>query len=355
MSTSAPSLAIEIAEQTARFLTDLGADDGLRAAGGWDADRSRALTTRLIELGWHLLLMPSEAGGLGAGAAEVVALLTEVGLRPLPAPVLDLVVTGPLLLEAADLDPALADGIVQGERLFVRDQLGTGTWSVGADGLLSGSVPVVDFADTADQLVLATTAGSPSVVVVDLSGPGVEIDRLRSIDSFARPGSVRLTDVPVVASLAGAAAQRWLDESRRLRLLAAGAELTGIARRATTMSADYARQRVQFGRPIGSFQAIQHLLGLMWVDTYAAESLCGHAAASGDRLDLAMECKAFSAEIAQRVCQNALQVHGAIGYTEELTLSASYRRMLTLIGAEGEVDDLYEAVGRTALTGGSPS
>jgi alkylation response protein AidB-like acyl-CoA dehydrogenase len=170
------------------------------------------------------------------------------------------------------------------------------------------------------------------------------------------PARVRFAATPVVTLAEAEAAEAAARIATAAGRLAVVSEIAGLAEVVTDMSVEHARGRVQFGRPIGSFQAVKHLLADMWRETYQADCV-REATAFGfadhkDSIELEMltaRAKAWAGPFVLRCVEVALQVHGGIGFAAEGPLSPYYLHALTLLNAGGAPRDLARRVG-TAMT-----
>jgi alkylation response protein AidB-like acyl-CoA dehydrogenase len=267
----------------------------------WESDtgRSPALWSELAELGVVGLTVPESDGGLGLGEVELVALLEEAGYALLAEPLLATTAVAAPLLRELNAGGGWLPRIAAGEAIV-------------AVGLAQSSF--VGDAHIADVLILqhgeelyAVNGGDVELVAQP------SIDRARRLFTVVwdRPSATPLGATP--GSLAAA-----FDRAA----LAASAELLGVTRRLIDVSVEYAREREQFGQPIGSFQAIKHLLADALVRLEFARPVVYRAAAStatANELrarDVSM-AKAVASDAAQVAAGVALQVHGAIGYTWE--------------------------------------
>jgi len=289
-------------------------------APGWSRDR----WAHLAELGVTAVTVPESHGGLGLGFVDLVLLLEEAGYSGLPEPLLDvLAVAVPLLAQA---EGTAAEGLL-------RDRVLRAVAEGGA---------VVGVVDPASPSVV--TAGAELVLVpfgdeiraVDVPDGAA---RHRLVDGTWRAAAPSAPAGVVVAE--GARARQLLAAAADHGALGAAAVLVGAATRMLVMAADYARQRVQFGKPIGSFQAVKHHLAGALVRVEFAKPLVYRAAWSLDEgdPDAALHCamaKAAASDAARRAARAALQVHGAIGYTWEHDLHLWMKRAWVLAGAWGD-------------------
>jgi acyl-CoA dehydrogenase len=296
-----------------------------------------ALWSRLAdELGLIGLAVPEEFGGAGAGWAEQGVVFEELGRALVCVPYFSVVALAiPALLAADDLDaarrwlPAITEGrtlataaLTGGIRRTAADVPVTAEWNGSGWRLTGRESTVVDSAVAELLLVLGRTDDTVSLFAVTAGADGVAVDEPRTSDRTRRIGGLTLAGA--AATLVGRSGA-GLEIAARVAARAAAAlacEQVGGAARALELSVEYARTRVQFGRPIGSFQAVQHRCADMLVAVETARSAAWAAvhAADADAADLALV-----ASIAHAVCSDAysrcasdcVQVHGGIGYTWE--------------------------------------
>ena len=283
-------------DAAADLLATRSASPVVRAAmdrgGAFDAD----LWAAMVEQGWCGIATPEEAGGVGLGWVEAAILLEQVGGHVAPAPILSQLVALEVLA-GTDWVPGLLDGS-----------------QVAA---IAPSFEVaVPYAPVADVLVLAD---GDAVLAVDLADhrPAAE----PAMDLTRPVGWVR-RDALETARGAVVGGPVEIDRFCDLAALAYSAEMLGIAQHALDISVAYAKERVQFGRPIGSFQAVKHRCADMLVDVEGMRSAVYWAAwcvANGheDASVSASTAKTWCSDAVMRVTQSALQVHGGIGFTWE--------------------------------------
>ena len=295
-----------------------------RVEGAEPGDRS---LWRLLagELGVAALAVPEKAGGAGAGWSEVAVVLEELGRFVAPVPFLGSAVVATRALLFLDATGPLAD-LAGGERtaaLAVPFSTPPGSaadpqWTVEVDrdGRLAGTVTSVADALTADLLLVPTAAG---LYAVDTAGPGTRRQPVPSLDP-TRP----LCDV----ILAGADGELLgpAEEAVDAALLTGGAllasEQLGVASWCLDSTVEYLRNRYQFGRPVGSFQALKHRLADLWVAVTEARAVARHAAGLAGRVDreariAAALAQAHCGEVALRAAEDCVQLHGGIGFTWE--------------------------------------
>ncbi|MFZ0250979.1 MAG: acyl-CoA dehydrogenase [Acidimicrobiales bacterium] len=298
----------------------------------------------IADLGWLGLHLPEERGGSGFGLPELVVVVEELGRALTPGPFVPTVIAS-AVIDAAGSDevaarllPGLADGSV-----FAGVAL-DGDVTV-ADGRAAGSVPAVLGGGLAHILVLP--AGD-DVIVVDVSAGGVHVDVPANLDPTRRAARVTLDGAP--ADLLAGGRRALIDLAR----LIAAAEATGVANECTEQAAAYAKVRVQFGRPIATFQAVKHHCANMLVASELATGAVWDAArAAHEGADQFTYAAAIAAALAlaagDECAQLNTQVHGGIGITWEHDAHLYLRRATALEAfvdgeaAAREVTDLVRA------------
>jgi alkylation response protein AidB-like acyl-CoA dehydrogenase len=308
----------------------------VRAVAATENRLDDELWSAMADQGWLAVDRPEASGGLGLGMVEVAVLCEQIGRHLAPVPFLGTVLARGAL-EAAVTNRTLDAANVLGEHSIAEwtDQLSSGekagavAWSrrveaVGAseDGsggwVLSGRTDPVVYGSSSDILVVF--AGAPhdsalfAVAMTDDMRPRPEpaMDVTRSISrvEFDRTPALLIGDAEQ--------AQALLDRAAT----GTSAELLGSANRAMEMSVEYAKDRVQFGRPIGSFQAIKHRCADMLVDVEGMRSVAYYAAwavgaSDPEARSAASTAKIWCSDASSRVMASALQVHGGIGFTWE--------------------------------------
>lgn len=305
------------------------------SSSGFDA----GLWARLTDLGLTGLVVPEEFGGAGAGFAELGVVLEETGRALLPAPYFSTVVLGAsaLLLSGdaaaqARYLPGIADGSL---RLAVGSVSGSPSCEAvaGSRGwLLDGTAEgVVEGAGADVLLVFAACEGGTSLFAVEAAAGGLSRAPLRTLDLTRRQARVQLHATP--ATLVGAQGDGDRVRATLLdRALAAlAAEQVGGAQRVLETAVEYARTRYQFGRAIGSFQAVKHRCADVLIDV---ERMRVAAAAALAAVDTGSRDLPVAARVAASFCGDAyfaaaasnIQVHGGIGFTWEHPAHLYYRR-----------------------------
>jgi alkylation response protein AidB-like acyl-CoA dehydrogenase len=321
-------------------------------AGGVECDRAR--WRELAELGWLGVLVPESLGGMGLGVTEAAIVAEGLARALVPEPFTATAVLAASLLAGGDnesrkreLLPEVIAGkllpaVAWQERAGELDAAAIDAIAVPFEGgfRLSGTKHfIVAAADAEAFLVSARHAGDPALFWVRRDSAGAQLTLHRLADG-RQQGTLTLSDVMVertgmVASpaVARAALAQALDRAT----VVAGAELLGVMGRALDLSLDYLKTRVQFGKPIGSFQALQHRAVDLYLQQELAAAVLAEALRSLDtgtegaaRAALASRVKARAADAALRVTREAIQLHGAIGYTEDCDVGLYVKRALTL-------------------------
>jgi alkylation response protein AidB-like acyl-CoA dehydrogenase len=285
-------------------LDDLASAARVRVHTTTDAPFDRALWAAMVEQGWLGVEVGEDAGGLGLGSVEVAVLVEELGRHAAPAPFVPTVLALDAFSRAGD------DEWVQ--RLLAGDAIACVAWDPAAP---------VPYAPSAD-------------VAVVLADDGVYAQELT--EKPAREPAMDLTRELGWLQFDVRAARRIGDADARTRLLDRGAtytsaDLLGSASRALDMAVEYAKDRVQFGKPIGSFQAVKHRCADMLVDVEGMRSTVYWAAwcigaGDADASIAATTAKIWCGDASKRVMASALQVHGGIGFTWEHDLHFFLKR-----------------------------
>jgi alkylation response protein AidB-like acyl-CoA dehydrogenase len=347
------SSAAELAELRDSVRDFLGAKSGeqqVRAAieteRGYDEDLWRQMASGLS---LPSLALPEEYGGDGFGFTELQVVLEEMGRALTPSPFLaSVVLAASAILAAGDEVAAKAylPGIASGKTtaaLAVAES--AGLWSFErltatarpADGdgwLLTGTKQFVVHGATADLLVVAAhTEQGPGFFAVLAGAAGLTRSALRTLDLTRPMAAIEFSDTPATLIGTAGAAGPALDAVLDRAMTALAAEQAGAARACLEASAAYARERHQFGRPIGSFQAVKHKCADMLVKLELAQAAATEAARAADGAPDAAPLPQASA-VAHAVCSESLmfvaaeniQVHGGIGFTWEHPAHLYFRR-----------------------------
>jgi alkylation response protein AidB-like acyl-CoA dehydrogenase len=305
------------------------------------------------ELGWTGVAIPAQYGGLGLGAVELSALLEVMGESLLCAPFFSSICLGANALLVAGTEQQRQEHlprIAEGESLASLAASGPSgrfgpdavemTWSADGNGFrLHGQASFVVDGHSADLLIVAARAqGSTgeegiSLFCVPTTTKGVEARLLPSMDQTRKLAEIEFdARVPEMARMCGDD-HAWLQVEEILDRAAVGlaAEQVGVAQRCLDMAVTYAKERVQFGRPIGSFQAVKHKCADMMIQLESARSAAYYAACvaadGGDDLTVvASLAKAYCSDAAFQCAADCLQIHGGVGFTWEYDVHLYFKR-----------------------------
>ncbi|ABE40829.1 acyl-CoA dehydrogenase-like [Rhodopseudomonas palustris BisB5] len=346
----------QLRDQARRFLAEKCPPKAVRAVLEGKADYDRDLWKGLAEMGFLGVAIPEEFGGAGAGHLELCVIAEELGraLAPVPFASTVYLAAEALLIAGSDAQkqtwlPKISSGEAIGTLALFE---GAGNPSPQAikvaanGGTISGvKKPVADGA-IADFAIVAARTGTSgretdiSLFLVDLKAGGVDAKALASVDP-SRQQAV-LTFNGAKAEPLGAANEGWSILSRVLDRAAVliAFEQVGGSDRALEMGRDYALDRIAFGRPIGSFQAVKHILADMYVSATLARSNCyyGAWALSTDAAELseaAAAARISATQAFQHCSKQNIQVHGGMGFTWEFDCHLYYRRSNALALALG--------------------
>ncbi|HEY0328940.1 MAG TPA: acyl-CoA dehydrogenase family protein [Rhodopseudomonas sp.] len=337
----------QLREQARRFLAEKCPPQAVRAVLEGHAPYDRALWQGFAELGFLGVAIPEAYGGAGAGQLELCVLAEEVGraLAPLPFSSTVYLAAEALLIAGSEAQkqkwlPRIASGEAIGTlALFEgrgQPQPAAIRLSASGDALTGTKSPVPDGTIAHVAIVAARTASTGrdsdiALYLVDLSADGVETRELANLDPSR--GQAEITFSNAAAEPLGAAGEGWSLVTRLLDRAAVliGFEQVGGADRALEMGRDYALDRIAFGRPIGSFQAIKHMLADMYVAATLARSNCyyGAWALSTDAAELpeaAASARISTTQAYQLCAKNNIQVHGGMGFSWEFDCHLYYRR-----------------------------
>jgi 3-oxochol-4-en-24-oyl-CoA dehydrogenase len=336
----------ELGATVRSVLTAHGALAENRALLEADAAPRPSFWKEMAELGWLGIHLPEEHGGAGAGLGELVVVLDEIGRQVAPGPFLPTVLASAVIAQCGSdqqrdaLLPGLADGTVVAA-------VGLGGSLTSTDGVLDGDGGIVLGGAGAD---LVLVRAGDDLVVVPQDAAGLTFGGTKNLDPSRRSASVALSSVAVREAdvLPGAAGR-----ARALARTLGGAEAVGVMAACTDAAVAYAKERVQFGRTIGTFQAVKHHCANMLVAAELATAAVWDAArASGDTADEFELVAAMVAHLAfapaVHSAQMNIQVHGGIGFTWEHDAHLFLRRALVLNAVLGSADDAEDVTAQAA-------
>src|ERR1700760_4018228 len=337
----------QMRDEARKFLAEKCPPKSVRAVLDGHAVYDKELWKGLAEMGFLGVAIPEEFGGAGAGHLELCVIAEEMGraLAPVPFSSTVYLAAEALLIAGSDAQkkkwlPKIASGEAIGALALFEGKGNPSPQAIKLSangGTLSGvKKPVADGA-IADFAVVAARTGSGgresdiSLFLVDMKGEGVEAKNLTNVDPTR--GQAEITFKNAKAEPLGKAGDGWIILAQvldRAAVLVAFEQLGG-ADRALEMGRDYALDRIAFGRPIGSFQAVKHMLADMYVAATLARSNCYYGAwalsTNAPELPEAAAAARISATQAFQHCaKNNIQVHGGMGFPWEFDCHMYYRR-----------------------------
>jgi alkylation response protein AidB-like acyl-CoA dehydrogenase len=326
-------------EQAAALLADKSSPDRVielaQSDEGWDA----ALWKEIAGLGWTGLSLSEEHGGSGMNFVDEAVLLEELGHALYPGPYFS---TIGLALPAFRDDEDLASRVASGDAAVTLAWAEDGSTNLGPAGgevraekdgdswRLSGTkVLVPDLNAVTDILVVARAEDGTGIWHVTAGDADTSI--LTTMDTSRRLGRVSLDRTEARLLVGSESAEDVIDEIRLRALASLALEAVGVAQRALDLAQEYTKERKQFDKPIGSYQAVSHQVADTYVDTELARSLAYWAAwcvaEDPEQARRAVPAaKSFAGEAAVAACERSIQVHGGIGFTWEHVLHRFYKR-----------------------------
>lgn len=335
---------------------------------------SPELWQKIAELGWTGMLFPESYGGFGGTFVDLVIILEEIGKACFPSPFFSSVVQcGLLILEGCteeqkkDLLSRIADGSLimalaqyEAETDFSYESITMKAEPKGDGYVLNGTKLFVMDANIANKLIVAAKAGSAglSLFLIDTDNPGVTINKL-PIVSLENACEVVFKDVKVAkADMIGTpgTGAALLDKMYDKAEVAKAAEMSGGCQVAINITAKYAREREQYGNPIGGYQAIQHFMANMLIASDTCNNYLYRVACMIDEGEDytrdASALKAIANEAYRFVTERAVKIHGAIGTTREADIALFYRRAHPFSMMCGSTSYHYEKVAQSLLKEG---
>ncbi len=359
------------------FLTDQCPTSHVREMLTSDSGFDRDVYRQFVQLG--ILPFPERYGGGDLGMVEQAIILEEMGRVPYPGPYFPTVILAGSALQSSGDENAMArflPDVCNGDLVltlaFMEDDTGWSPNSINAevtkDGdtvTLNGRKRFVPFAASADViLVVAREPGSTgkngvSLIAVPKDSPGVSFGQEKMFDVTQRTSTLTFDNVSLPAeNIVGTAGEagRALESTAERAAVGAAAEMLGASRRSLEMATEYAKERKQFGQYIGQFQAVKHMLAEMLEKVENGHSAVYYAAwaqddNAPDRALAASVAKSTMNQASRKVCGDAVQVMGGIGFTWEHDLHFYFKRSKHLEVHYGDVDHHYARVLDEVLAG----
>ena len=334
----------------------------------WDDPRgeSQAMWKEMAQLGWLGLSLPEAHGGSELGMVETALLLEELGRAAYPGPYWPTMLVASAIAEAGtDAQKkrwlgAIAAGdaratitLLDGDLDWSPEAIATRADKTPAGWALTGVKRYVAWSHVADVLLIPARAPEGvTLFLVDPASAGLTSSPVQCMDPGTRWAELKLDKVPVrgedVLGAPGGATP-MLGRLLRRAGVGAAAEMLGAARRCLDMAVSYAKVREQFGQPIGSFQAIRHKCADMLLEVENSHSAVYYAAwaldaGAEDGETAASIAKAYVGDASRKVCGEAIQVHGGIGFTWEFDLHMYFKRAKALEAQYGDADHHRELI-----------
>ena len=357
----------EMLRKSARdFLTAECPKTKVRELEESDEGYSSELWGKMAGLGWMGLAIPEEYDGMGMTFQDLTVLLEEMGRNILPGPFICTVVQGAYaILEAGNAEqkkeflPKIANGKVifttalmePGGIYYEPDGINMKAAAKGDEFVIKGTKVFVELANIADYLICAarTKDGSKgedgiSVFIVDAKSPGLNCEIMPTI-AFDKQCEVRFDDVVVPkSSMLGELDKGWplVQKVMHKAAIAKCAESIGGMQASVDLTVAYCKERVQYDRPIGAFQALQHIMSDMWIFTQTSKYLVYQVSwMESENIPCAMEAsmaKAYVNENYKWVTERTVSLHGGIGTSREHDAGLYYRRAKAADNAFGDTD-----------------
>ena len=349
MSTALTPEHLALRDAVADLLAKRSPEAEVRRLMATDTGYDAALWAEMAAMGLLGLTVPEEFGGTGAGAAELAVVSERMGAALLCAPYLSTAVLTPYLLlalgdtaECAEALPRITAGGLIATVAFAEpgdarppQHPATAATREGEGWSLTGEKTFVLDAGAAERFyVLAQCGSGTGVFAVERDATGLSVSALSTVDQTRKQGRLTLSDTPGRLVGAVGAGPSAIDEALDRSAVALIAEQAGGAMHAMEMAVGYARNRFQFARAIGSFQAVKHLCVDMLLEAQSAVSAARHVAAAFDAgepdrfTDLAL-AQAYCSEAYVTTAATTIQVHGGIGFTWEHPAHLYLRRART--------------------------
>jgi alkylation response protein AidB-like acyl-CoA dehydrogenase len=303
------------------------------------------LWKKMAEQGFQGVVVPEEYGGLGLGTVEMAALLEEMGRALVPGPFLSTLLAGSALAQTADHDAKekYLGAVCRGESTATLAFLeATPSWEIasvsmpaavsGSACTLNGEKMFVPDAAVAKFILVAARSGQELVLaLVDAGAAGMTITAQPWMDMTRKVYKVAFANTPARVLATGSAAHSALDRAIHTANVGLCAEMVGGMQRAMEQTVEYAKTRKQFGKPIGTFQAVQHHCADLFFMTESARSTTMYAAwalqeGAPDAAVAVSTAKGYASDSYRECGNKAIQVHGGNGFTWENDMHLFYRR-----------------------------
>jgi alkylation response protein AidB-like acyl-CoA dehydrogenase len=350
----------QILKDTARkFFAGESPIAAVRKAMETETAYDAALWTKLAEQGFTGIITPEEFGGMGLGKVELVLLMEEAGYALLPGPFFSTVALAGTVIDACASPERkkkylarIAAGQARATLALVE---AAGSWDpqslkiAAAGNRLTGTKLFVTDASVADFIVVVARDG---VHAVEAKASGLRIEPMKGMDLGRKIYSVEFNNTP--AEMLGHTG--GLANALDVATAALCAEMVGGMQRALELTVAYAKTRKQFGKPIGIFQAVQHLCADMYLETESSRSATYYAAWAleenvPDAAAAVSVAKMYASDASRTVANRGIQVHGGMGFTWENDLHLYYRRAKASETMLGDATFHRERIARLVIDG----
>jgi alkylation response protein AidB-like acyl-CoA dehydrogenase len=351
-------------EQAASFLTSKFPPERVVELAESDDPFDAASYREMAELGWIGLSVPEESGGAGFGFLEEAVLFEELGKALYPGPffstvglalpalvkdseALARVISGDAAATLAVAEPGGARSLADLEGLGTKAEGSNGSWSLTGEKIL-----VPDLGSAELVVVVAAASDGPALYLVDRKDAEFSVGS--TTDSTRRLGTLNLSGTLAKLLAEGADARSLIDRIRLRALAALALEAVGVAQHALDLALNHAKERKQFDKPIGTYQAVSHQVADTYVDTELARSLAYWAAwcvaeSDGQAPVATAAAKAAASEAAVKAAERSIQVHGGIGFTWEHILHRYYKRAQWIEAYEGTGSNQRKQIANSIL------
>ena len=324
-------------ENINRFLADNAPLDTIKAVANGEEIQAKSVHQGILDLGLSGLVIPEEYGGLELNMLFATVVAAALGSGTAPVPYAGSYVMAPLAINLAGSDgqknqwlPKIAGGecvigVGLSEYVGAREDAGIEF----SNGKLSGRSLFLIDGKNADAYLLANKSGK--LFLVEASSPGIEVIELTTVDKTRTSIELILKDVNADL-LSGSSDKSVIEKVLDAGRIMLAADTVGAAQVMLDKSVAYSLERKQFGRLIGSFQAVKHMCAEMAAELEPCHSMIWHAAHCFDNVPeearlMACQTKAHISEVGQQVSKTATEVHGGMGFTDELGLHYWFKRI----------------------------
>ena len=345
-------------DQVVRFIDDECSIDVIRT---FDPDTNQALWKKIVELGWVGLTVPERFGGSGLKWVDLTVVLEETGRGLCPLPLTSNALACASILRSGSIAqqqewlPKIANGsVVFGFGLYDEPNwIDKGAITLEASDHITGTKAFVSDALLATHIMIGVqTKNGPALSIVD--GKAINSTALDVMDRTKPAAQVQFDQVPAATDRLIPLTDADLDYVNSCGAVAVTAEMVGAAEAVLALTSNYAKERIQFGHPIGKYQGVKHRLADMFVDIESFKSLLYYAAwcvddATGELSQAASRAKAHASDAFAQIGIDGVGLHGAIGYTAEYDVQLYLKRAKWARTMFGDSDFHYD---RVATLGG---